>query len=76
MTSCTQSSFYHCSLALVICTVSKYCVNLQVKVLKAIKALTMDDVVLGQYVADPEGKSEDARTSYIDDPTVPKGRQY
>lgn len=45
----------------------------QVKVLKATKTLSLDDVVLGQYVADPDGKSDDARMSYLDDPTVPKG---
>ncbi|KAI6224756.1 Glucose-6-phosphate 1-dehydrogenase [Aphelenchoides besseyi] len=45
--------------------------NEKVKVLKNIKAVELKDVVLGQYVADPNGKDEDARTSYLDDPTVP-----
>jgi glucose-6-phosphate 1-dehydrogenase len=43
----------------------------KVKVLKCIPALTMDDVVLGQYIGDPEGQGE-AKESYLDDPTVPK----
>lgn len=33
----------------------------------------MDDVVLGQYVGDPDGATEEERTGYLDDPTVPKG---
>ncbi|KAI6178880.1 Glucose-6-phosphate 1-dehydrogenase [Aphelenchoides besseyi] len=45
--------------------------NEKVKVLKNIKAVELKDVVLGQYLADPNGKDEDARTSYLDDPTVP-----
>lgn len=32
----------------------------------------MSDVVLGQYVGDPEGEG-DAKLGYLDDPTVPKG---
>lgn len=32
----------------------------------------MSDVVLGQYVGDPEGEG-DAKQGYLDDPTVPKG---
>jgi glucose-6-phosphate 1-dehydrogenase len=43
----------------------------QVKVLKCIPALTLDDVILGQYVGNPEGEG-DAREGYLDDPTVPK----
>ncbi|KAJ8922174.1 hypothetical protein NQ315_004109 [Exocentrus adspersus] len=43
----------------------------KVKVLKCIKELTMNDVVLGQYVGDPEGEGE-AKYGYLDDPTVPK----
>ena len=34
--------------------------------------LSLDDVVLGQYVANPEGEGE-AKMSYLDDPTVPAG---
>lgn len=45
----------------------------QVKVLKAVKALTLSDVVLGQYEGDPDGTTEDSKLSYLDDPTVPKG---
>lgn len=44
----------------------------KVKVLKCIETLTLDDVVLGQYVGDPEGEGE-AKESYLDDPTVPEG---
>ncbi|KAG7269261.1 hypothetical protein CRUP_024888 [Coryphaenoides rupestris] len=44
----------------------------KVKVLKCITPVTMSDVVLGQYVGDPEGEG-DAKLSYLDDPTVPKG---
>uniref|UniRef100_A0A914VKB9 Glucose-6-phosphate 1-dehydrogenase n=1 Tax=Plectus sambesii TaxID=2011161 RepID=A0A914VKB9_9BILA len=45
----------------------------KVKVLKSIRPVRVDDVVLGQYVGDPNGKDEDARQGYLDDPTVPKG---
>lgn len=45
---------------------------LQVKVLKCITPASMSDVVLGQYVGDPEGEG-DAKLGYLDDPTVPKG---
>ena len=41
--------------------------------MKAVKTLAVDDVVLGQYVADPDGQSDDSKMSYLDDPTVPKG---
>ncbi|XP_071960032.1 glucose-6-phosphate 1-dehydrogenase-like isoform X1 [Antedon mediterranea] len=44
----------------------------KVKVLKRIEPLTLDDVVLGQYVGDPDG-DVDAKEGYLDDPTVPKG---
>ena len=43
---------------------------LQVKVLKCIPELELEDVVLGQYVGNPEGDG-DARLGYLDDPTVP-----
>lgn len=33
----------------------------------------LEDVVLGQYVGDPAGETEDARMGYLDDPTVPQG---
>ncbi|XP_039460069.1 glucose-6-phosphate 1-dehydrogenase isoform X1 [Oreochromis aureus] len=44
----------------------------KVKVLKCIAPPSMSDVVLGQYVGDPEGEG-DAKLGYLDDPTVPKG---
>ncbi|XP_039656717.1 glucose-6-phosphate 1-dehydrogenase isoform X1 [Perca fluviatilis] len=44
----------------------------KVKVLKCIAPVSMSDVVLGQYVGDPEGEG-DAKLGYLDDPTVPKG---
>ena len=44
----------------------------KVKLLKAIQEITLEDVILGQYTADPNGETDDARTSYVDDPTVPK----
>jgi len=43
----------------------------KVKVLKCIQPLTLDDVVLGQYIGDEEGIGE-AKLGYLDDPTVPK----
>ncbi|KAH1022974.1 glucose-6-phosphate 1-dehydrogenase isoform X2 [Dendroctonus ponderosae] len=46
--------------------------NEKVKVLKCVNTLHLSDVVLGQYVADPNGKGE-ALTGYLDDPTVPEG---
>lgn len=45
----------------------------KVKVLKCIKTLTLDDVVLGQYIGDPESDDPDARLGYLDDATVPSG---
>ncbi|KAH7721911.1 Glucose-6-phosphate 1-dehydrogenase [Aphelenchoides avenae] len=45
--------------------------NEKVKVLKAIKPVELKDVVVGQYVGNPEGKDEDARLGYLDDKTVP-----
>ena len=45
---------------------------LQVKVLKCIAPLAMSDVVLGQYVGDPEGVGQ-SKLGYLDDPTVPEG---
>lgn len=40
--------------------------------LKCIAPVSMSDVVLGQYVGDPEGEG-DSKLGYLDDPTVPKG---
>ncbi|EDV30686.1 uncharacterized protein Dana_GF14919 [Drosophila ananassae] len=45
----------------------------KVKVLKCIKTLTLDDMVLGQYVGNPDGTTDDARNGYLDDPTVKNG---
>lgn len=42
------------------------------KVLKCISELQLGNVVLGQYMGNPDGVGE-ARKSYLDDPTVPTG---
>ncbi|XP_014209361.1 glucose-6-phosphate 1-dehydrogenase [Copidosoma floridanum] len=47
--------------------------NEKVKVLKCIRPLQLDDVVLGQYVGDPEASDPEARLGYLDDATVPAG---
>ncbi|XP_057244410.1 glucose-6-phosphate 1-dehydrogenase, partial [Malurus melanocephalus] len=44
----------------------------KVKVLKCIQPVQLCDVVLGQYVGNPEGPPE-AQKGYLDDPTVPPG---
>uniref|UniRef100_A0A672U6M4 Glucose-6-phosphate 1-dehydrogenase n=1 Tax=Strigops habroptila TaxID=2489341 RepID=A0A672U6M4_STRHB len=44
----------------------------KVKVLKCISPVVPEDVVLGQYVGNPEGPPE-AHKGYLDDPTVPPG---
>ncbi|KAM9752181.1 glucose-6-phosphate 1-dehydrogenase-like isoform 1-T1 [Menidia menidia] len=44
----------------------------KVKVLKCIAPAVMSDMVLGQYVGDPEGEGQ-SKLGYLDDPTVPKG---
>lgn len=41
----------------------------KVKVLKSIKTLTLDDVVLGQYIGNPNGEGA-TKFGYLDDPTV------
>ncbi|CAH0769930.1 unnamed protein product [Bemisia tabaci] len=46
--------------------------NEKVKVLKCIPELNAENVVLGQYVGDPNGEGE-AKLGYLDDPTVPMG---
>eukprot|EP00105_Crassostrea_gigas_P011810 XP_011427632.1 PREDICTED: glucose-6-phosphate 1-dehydrogenase [Crassostrea gigas] len=46
--------------------------NEKVKVLKSISQVELDNVVLGQYVGNPEGQG-DEKQGYLDDPTVPKG---
>jgi len=44
--------------------------RVQVKVLKCMKELKLEDVVLGQYIGDPSGEG-DAQKGYLDDPSVP-----
>uniref|UniRef100_A0A671KXC8 glucose-6-phosphate dehydrogenase (NADP(+)) n=1 Tax=Sinocyclocheilus anshuiensis TaxID=1608454 RepID=A0A671KXC8_9TELE len=44
----------------------------KVKVLKCIEPVSLSDVVLGQYVGDPDGEGE-AKLGYLDDRTVPEG---
>lgn len=44
----------------------------KVKVLKTMAPLKLENIILGQYVGNPEGTGE-AATGYLDDPTVPKG---
>jgi len=45
---------------------------MQVKVLKCIPPVLLENMVLGQYVGNPQGEG-DAKLGYLDDPTVPKG---
>lgn len=45
----------------------------KVKLLKAIQEIQVEDTVLGQYTGNPDGKDEDSRLGYLEDPTVPKG---
>lgn len=47
--------------------------NEKVKVLKSIPEIKLEDIVLGQYVGNPDGATEDERLGYLDDPTVPAG---
>lgn len=44
----------------------------QVKVLKCISEVKANNVILGQYVGNPNGEGE-ATKGYLDDPTVPRG---
>uniref|UniRef100_A0A8C6UDG4 Glucose-6-phosphate 1-dehydrogenase n=1 Tax=Neogobius melanostomus TaxID=47308 RepID=A0A8C6UDG4_9GOBI len=44
----------------------------KVKVLKCVAPVSASDVVLGQYVGDPNGEGQ-AQFGYLDDPTVPAG---
>ena len=46
--------------------------NEKVKVLRSMPPITLDNVVLGQYVGNPDGEG-DSKVGYQDDPTVPKG---
>ena len=45
---------------------------MQVKVLRCIHPIKLGEVVLGQYVGNPDGEG-DAKLSYLDDKTVPVG---
>ena len=45
----------------------------KVKVLKCIKPLVLEDVVLGQYIGNLESNDPDGQLGYLDDPTVPVG---
>jgi len=47
--------------------------NEKVKVLRAIPEIELDDIILGQYVGNPNGKTEDQKLGYLDDKTVPTG---
>lgn len=47
--------------------------NEKVKVLRCIKELQLKNVVLGQYVGNPDAEDPEARLGYLDDPTVPIG---
>ena len=40
--------------------------------LRSMPPITIENVVLGQYVGNPDGEGE-AKVGYQDDPTVPKG---
>jgi len=45
--------------------------NEKVKILKCIKEVQLDQVILGQYIGDPNAKDAEARLGYLDDSTVP-----
>ncbi|OQV19634.1 Glucose-6-phosphate 1-dehydrogenase [Hypsibius exemplaris] len=45
----------------------------KVRVLRRIAPATIENSVLGQYLGNPNGKNEDEKTGYLEDPTVPKG---
>ncbi|VUZ42739.1 unnamed protein product [Hymenolepis diminuta] len=42
----------------------------KVKVLRCIKPLKLENLVVGQYVGNPDAKDEDSKQGYLDDPTV------
>jgi len=42
-----------------------------VKVLKSMSELKLEDVVLGQYVGNPDGLTSESNLGYLDDQTVP-----
>lgn len=39
--------------------------------MKCIKPVELENVVLGQYIGNPDSNDPDERTGYLDDPTVP-----
>lgn len=43
----------------------------KVKVLRHIKPININDILVGQYIGNPEGKGEET-IGYLEDPTVPK----
>jgi glucose-6-phosphate 1-dehydrogenase len=43
-----------------------------VQFLKNVEPIKMSDVVLGQYVGNPDSNDARERIGYLDDPTVPK----
>ncbi|KAA0184100.1 Glucose-6-phosphate 1-dehydrogenase X [Fasciolopsis buskii] len=43
----------------------------KVRVLRYVESVSMDNVVVGQYVKNPDAKEPPASLSYVDDPTVP-----
>lgn len=44
----------------------------KVKVLRHIDPIKLDDLLVGQYIGNPNGQGEETQ-GYLDDPTVPKG---
>lgn len=44
--------------------------NEKVKVLQAMPELKLEDVVIGQYVGNPNGKTKDEKTGYLEDETL------
>ena len=46
--------------------------NEKVKVLRSIPEIKLEDIVLGQYVGNPNGSGQE-KLGYLDDPTVPAG---
>ena len=63
-------TMYHPFHCVYVCTCTW--LHSQVKVLRSMKPIGLDDVVLGQYIGNPVGEG-DAEQGYLDDPTVPKG---
>lgn len=46
--------------------------NEKVKVARCIEPVKLEDVVLGQYVGNPEGQTPESLKGYMDDPQVPR----